>query len=121
MLTDRVIDLSDFNLLLETILERFNPARDLFIFNHTSHDTLDYTGRKLNHGSKAILMGIGEPVRELPRAYEGGDLPGIREIEPYCGGCLVVSGASFEQEPELAARVLERLAAGEQEWRSSSL
>lgn len=36
MLTDRVIDLSDFNLLLETILERFNPARDLFIFNHTS-------------------------------------------------------------------------------------
>ncbi|MBJ8192459.1 4-hydroxybenzoate decarboxylase, partial [Bacillus cereus] len=78
--------------------------------------TLDYTGRKLNHGSKAILMGIGEPVRELPRAYEGGDLPGIREIEPYCGGCLVVSGASFEQEPELAARVLERLAAGEQEW-----
>ncbi|KOS03865.1 UbiD family decarboxylase [Paenibacillus polymyxa] len=116
MLTDRVIDLSDFNLLLETILERFNPARDLFIFNHTSHDTLDYTGRKLNHGSKAILMGIGEPVRELPRAYEGGDLPGIREIKPYCGGCLVVSGASFEQEPELAARVLERLAAGEQEW-----
>lgn len=116
MLTDRVIDLSDFNLLLETILERFNPATDLFIFNHTSHDTLDYTGRKLNHGSKAILMGIGEPVRELPRAYEGGDLPGIREIKPYCGGCLVVSGASFEQEPELAARVLERLAAGEQEW-----
>ncbi|MDO7907071.1 UbiD family decarboxylase [Paenibacillus sp. JX-17] len=116
MLTDQRMDLSNFTLLLETILERFNPATDLFIFNHTSHDTLDYTGRKLNHGSKAVLLGVGEPVRELPRHYEGGDLPGIRQIKPYCGGCLVVSGKSYEEDPELAPLLVKHLSGSDTPW-----
>lgn len=116
LLTDKPLDLSNFPLLLETILERCNPAQDLFVFNPTSHDTLDYTGRKLNHGSKAVLMGVGEPVRELARVYEGGELPGITRIEPYCGGCLVVSGAAYEQNPDLPVHVLQRMSMMEQTW-----
>nr|WP_245339374.1 UbiD family decarboxylase [Paenibacillus shirakamiensis] len=109
MLTNVPVELSDFKTLLRTILERFDPRTDLLIFNKTSNDTLDYTGLHLNHGSKAILIGVGDPVRELPREYTEGDIAEITEIAPFHDGCLVVSGASYEEEPELAERVLGRL------------
>lgn len=107
VLTDRQVDLSDFPALLSTVLERFDPRTDLFIFNHTSHDTLDYTGQRLNHGSKAVLLGTGEPMRELPHTYAEGQLDGIRDARPYCAGCLVVSGASYTEDPGLAQRLCE--------------
>ncbi|TNJ62965.1 UbiD family decarboxylase [Paenibacillus hemerocallicola] len=108
ILTDKPVDLADFRSLLATVLERFNPHTDLFIFNNTSHDTLDYTGLRLNHGSKAVLLGVGDPVRELPHTYEEGHLDGINDAKPYCAGCLVVSGAAYEEDPELAGRIAER-------------
>lgn len=108
IVTDSTVELANFPRLLETVLERFDPGTDLFIFNKTSHDTLDYTGKQLNHGSKAVLMGVGSPIRELPQEYAGGQLPGIRQAEVYCAGCLVVAGASFEQDPELPGRLLDQ-------------
>lgn len=105
VVTDQPMDLSRFGPLLETVLERFNPATDLHVFGHTSHDTLDYTGDRLNHGSKALLVGVGEPVRQLPSAYSGGTVPGITDIRSYCRGCLVVSGPSYQEDPELPARL----------------
>lgn len=116
ILTDQSLDLANFAHLMETVLERFDPQTDLFIINKTSHDTLDYTGLRLNHGSKAIMLGVGEPVRELPRSYGEGDIEEIDNIEIYCGGCLVVSGASYEAEPELAQRLLARLRAKGTAW-----
>ncbi|GAB2676998.1 UbiD family decarboxylase [Paenibacillus thermoaerophilus] len=106
IVTDQQLDLGNFSALFEAVLERFDPRQDLFILNKTSHDTLDYTGLQLNHGSKAILIGTGAPIRELPREYAGGDIPEIRDARVYCGGCLVVSGESYEKEPELAERLL---------------
>ncbi|MEK4326393.1 UbiD family decarboxylase [Paenibacillus sp. FSL R7-0312] len=105
LLTNEAVELTDFPKLLETVLERFNPASDLVIFANTSMDTLDYTGRKLNHGSKAVMMGTGNPVRELPRTYTEGHLPAITDAVPYCGGCLAVSGASYIEDPELPVRL----------------
>jgi UbiD family decarboxylase len=116
ILTDRSMDLANFPLLLETVLERFDPLRDLFVFDHTSHDTLDYTGPRLNHGSKAVLMGVGDPIRKLPGEYAGGDIPGINRIKPYCRGCLVVEGASYSSDPQLGARLSEQLSADNCTW-----
>jgi 4-hydroxybenzoate decarboxylase subunit C len=116
ILTDKPMDLGDFPLLLETVLERFDPMRDLFVFDHTSHDTLDYTGPRLNHGSKAVLLGVGNPVRELPGEYQGGPLPGINRVKPYCRGCLVVEGAGYSQDPELGARLAEQLSVENCNW-----
>ena len=90
MITDQPVDLAKFDELLITVLERFRPETDLFIFDKTSHDTLDYTGGKLNHGSKAVMLGVGEPVRELPGIYGEGSIDEISGIEVYCPGCLVV-------------------------------
>ncbi|AHV98842.1 UbiD family decarboxylase [Paenibacillus sabinae] len=116
ILTNELVDLADFPKLLETVLERFNPAVDLFIFNKTSHDTLDYTGQRMNHGSKGVLMGIGSKVRELPRSYEEGNLPGIHSALPYCGGCLVVSGPSYTEDPELPQRLVGALREKNTSW-----
>ncbi|TCS96934.1 UbiD family decarboxylase [Hazenella coriacea] len=118
ILTDQSIPLDQFSLLFETVLERFDPATDLFIMNHTSMDTLDYTGRRLNHGSKAILIGTGEAKRELPAEYHGPDMQslGIHDIKVYCKGVLVVEAPTFTEQPELANQLLDHFASDLKDW-----
>ena len=116
IVTNQPARLENFQTLLETVLERFRPETDLFIFDNTSHDTLDYTGGKLNHGSKGVMLGVGEPVRELPGSYTEGAIDEITAAKPYCRGGLVVSGASYAEEPKLAQRLLERLTEKGTEW-----
>lgn len=106
IVTDTPVDLQDFPSLLENVLARFVPERDLYIFGETAMDTLDYTGRRLNHGSKGIMMGLGTPKRELPRVYSGEPIGCLRDIKAFCPGCLVVSGGSYTEEPTLATVVL---------------
>ncbi len=109
VLTDVQLDLQDFRNLLETVLARFEPESDLLILNQTSMDTLDYTGRHFNHGSKAIMLGLGAQKRDLPQTIEGATLPGINGIKPFCAGCLLLEATSFEHAPELANEVLKQL------------
>jgi UbiD family decarboxylase len=105
LLTDTPQDLKDFPKLLEHVLARFNPATDLFIFSNVSMDTLDYTSGKVNEGSKAIMLGLGEAKRDLPREFRG-ELPrGVTRAEIFCGGCLVLQGASYGEDPEQAAQL----------------
>lgn len=105
LLTDLPQDLRDFKSLFEHILARVEWHRDLFIFSQTAFDTLDYASGKINHGSKAILMGTGEAKRQLVRDFSG-DLPtGVQRSKPFCAGCLVVQGESYETEKELGDRL----------------
>jgi len=92
LLTDTPQDLKDFPRLLEHVLERFKPESDLFIFSNVSMDTLDYTSGKVNEGSKAIMLGLGDPVRKLPREFSGQLPNSISRAEVFCGGCLVLQG-----------------------------
>jgi 3-polyprenyl-4-hydroxybenzoate decarboxylase len=105
MLTDTPVDLHNFPALLEHILARFVPQTDLFVISNVSMDTLDYTSGKVNEGSKAIMLGLGEAKRELPREFSGDLRKGIAAAQVFCGGCLVVQGASYEKDPELPARL----------------
>jgi 3-polyprenyl-4-hydroxybenzoate decarboxylase len=116
ILTDKAVDLGNFKATFEQVLERFDPASDLFVMGNTSNDTLDYTGRKLNEGSKGIMLGTGDPIRSLPHQYQGPELPGVDRIASYCKGCLVVSGDSYEQDPELAPRIVQQSADQLREW-----
>src|SRR5256714_1804853 len=110
LLTDTPQDLRDFRRLFECILARARFERDLFIFANVSMDTLDYTSGKVTQGSKAILLGLGEPVRELPREFRG-ELPRyLKRAEVFCGGCLVVEGVPYEQDPTQAARLAREAA-----------
>jgi len=106
LVTDRAVDLRDFPRTLEHVLERTQPETDLYVFSNVSMDTLDYTGPEVNLGSKGVLLGLGDPVRELPREAVLTELPsGISEVIPFCAGCLVVGGPSWQTEPDAAARL----------------
>ncbi|MEW6742253.1 MAG: UbiD family decarboxylase [Planctomycetota bacterium] len=105
LLTDQTVDLHDFRKTLEHILCRTHPETDLYVFSNLSTDTLDYTGPRLNEGSKGIWLGMGDPVRELPREFRG-ELPaGARSVRVFCGGCLVVECARFTEDTEVARRI----------------
>jgi 4-hydroxybenzoate decarboxylase subunit C len=107
LLTDKPQDLRDFKTLFEHILARVNWESDFFIFDRTSFDTLDYASGKINHGSKAMLVGTGEAIRDLKREFRG-DLPNdVNRAEVFCGGCLVVEGASYEQDKDQAKRIAD--------------
>jgi 4-hydroxybenzoate decarboxylase subunit C len=105
LLTDTPQDLRDFPKLFEHLLARVRWESDLFVFSNVSMDTLDYTSGKVNEGSKAVMLGLGEPVRELPREFRGELPPGVTRAEVFCGGCLVVQGSSYVEDPEQAARL----------------
>lgn len=105
LLTDSPQDLRDFKSLLEHILARVDWHRDFFVFSQTAFDTLDYASGKINYGSKAILMGLGDEKRKLPREFSG-ELPAyLKRAEVFCGGCVAVEGDSYENDNSLAERV----------------
>src|SRR5579885_921844 len=105
LLTDTPQDLRDFKKLFEHVLARFRPESGLFVFTNTSMDTLDYASGTINRGSKAVMLGLGEAVRELPREFKG-ELPaGVARAEVFCPGCLVVEGRPFVEDEEQAARI----------------
>src|SRR5688572_30600872 len=110
LLTDTPQDLRDFHSLFEHILARVDWSRDLFVFGRTAFDTLDYASGKINHGSKAILMGLGEAKRELPREFHRQLPAGIRGADVFCGGCIVVEGPSYAEEKDLGDRVAKSAA-----------
>jgi 3-polyprenyl-4-hydroxybenzoate decarboxylase len=107
LLTDQRVDLHDFRATLEHVLARTTPETDLYVFSNLSMDTLDYTGPAVNAGSKGVWLGLGDPVRELPREFRpAAAVPSeIREARVFCGGCLVAGGPSFESDRDLPARL----------------
>ncbi len=105
LVTDRPVDLKDFRATLEHVLARTRPETDLYVLSNTSMDTLDYTGPKVNEGSKGVWLGLGDTVRELPREFRGTPPPEVRDVRVFCGGCLVVGGPPFGDDPGAAERL----------------
>src|SRR4029453_3702068 len=105
ILTDTPQDLKDFPRLLEHVLQRFRPETDLFVISNVSMDTLDYTSGKVNEGSKAIMLGLGDPIRSLPAQFSGTPPQGISRARVFCPGCLVLEGSSYADDESLASRV----------------
>jgi UbiD family decarboxylase len=106
LVTDRHVDVRSFRTTLEHILARTHPETDLYVFSNLSMDTLDYTGPRVNEGSKGVWLGLGEPVRDLPRQFSAATVPrGVTDVRVFCGGCLVVGAPGFRDEPEAPARL----------------
>ncbi len=98
--TDRSVDLRNFKATLQHILARTNVQTDLYVFSNLSMDTLDYTGPRVNEGSKGVWLGLGEAVRDLPGEFSAADLPqGVSEVHVFCPGCLVVGGPRYKDDP----------------------
>jgi len=110
MLTDKPQNLRDFKSLFEYILERVDWTSDFFIFDRTAFDTLDYASGKINHGSKAMLVGVGDAVRNLTMEFRG-ELPNyLKEAKVFCGGCLVVEENNNGSDNDFDESLPERIA-----------
>jgi UbiD family decarboxylase len=109
---DRDCDLTDFKSVLTRLLERTHTETDLFVFSNLSMDTLDYTGPTVNEGSKGVWLGLGEPVRTLPREFRPASSPPSDVFDPqvFCPGCLVVGARPASEDPAAASRLAEHSA-----------
>ncbi len=85
------------------VLERVNFSRDLHFETCTSIDTLDYTGGRLNHGSKLTLAAAG-PVRRNLR-HDPQDIQALRETLSPIGitgaaspmpGVIMLQGPAYD-------------------------
>jgi len=107
LVTDQPVDLRDFKATLAHVLARTRPETDLYVFSNTSMDTLDYTGPRVNEGSKGVWLALGDPVRDLPREFRAAPPPpaGVSDVRVFCPGCLVVGAPPRADEPEAAERL----------------
>ncbi|TGL46400.1 UbiD family decarboxylase [Leptospira wolffii] len=108
VVTDQEVPLQDFRTTFLAALERFNPETDLHIFSNISQDTLDYTGPKVNEGSKAVLLGVGPKIRKLKNSWNGTlKNPKFKNPKLYCPGVLVISASKYKRGDGLALSALK--------------
>ncbi len=95
---DKPIPLREFSKVLTHVLERVDWRKDLMVFAETSMDTLDYAGPDLNKGSKGVILGLGDPLRILPKEWRGevGDRR-VRDVRVFCPGCLVIEVPPYQE------------------------
>jgi UbiD family decarboxylase len=106
LVTDQHVDVRNFRSTLEHILARTRPETDLYVFSNLAMDTLDYTGPAVNEGSKGVWMGLGDPIRALPRQFTASEVPdGITDVRVFCGGCVVVGVPPYESERDVCRRI----------------
>jgi 3-polyprenyl-4-hydroxybenzoate decarboxylase len=92
---EQPLDLRDFRAVLTHVLERADFRTDLYLFANLSMDSLDYAGPRINEGGKGVLLGIGAPIRALPREFRGTPRAPVRSVHVFSPGCLVLDGPRF--------------------------
>jgi 3-polyprenyl-4-hydroxybenzoate decarboxylase len=102
MLTDSNTPERPFNNYLESYLSRMDPKVDLHVFSCTSQDTLDYTGPKVNEGSKLMMVAVGEPKFDLCDREPEALPDGVSASKLFCKGCLVIqTNTSHSDSPKI--------------------
>ncbi|TDI13098.1 MAG: UbiD family decarboxylase [Acidobacteria bacterium] len=95
LVLDQPCDLRDFRAVLTEVLRRADFRTDLYVFGNLSMDSLDYAGPRINEGSKGVLLGVGEPRRDLPVEFQGELPPGVTQVEVFSPGCLVLEAQAY--------------------------
>jgi 4-hydroxy-3-polyprenylbenzoate decarboxylase len=94
---DPALDVHDIPAFFRHLLERVDWRNDLHFQTCTTIDTLDYSGRALNEGSKLVVAAAGPPRRRLPTTLpKGMALPdGFREPRVCLPGILAVQSPRY--------------------------
>lgn len=102
---DPALDVHRVEDFFRHILERVDLRRDLHFQTCTTIDTLDYSGGRINEGSKVVIAAAGRPIRSLPTDSEEIALPealGFRNPRVAMPGVLVVEGPAIVAQPPSA-------------------
>lgn len=113
------LDIHDIPAFLKHLLERVDWTRDLHFQTCTTIDTLDYSGGRLNEGSKVAIAAAGEARRELPCELSGElQLPdGFADPRVALPGVLTIAGPPFAADEKGEDRAIKRFCSsyGEQD------
>lgn len=106
------LDVNNVPEFFKHVLERVDFSRDLHFQTSTTIDTLDYTGTRLNHGSKLVVVAVGEQKRKLRN--ESSDLNQLQLGEGFAGAKIIMPGViAIEATPAADVKVL---AASLEKW-----
>jgi 4-hydroxy-3-polyprenylbenzoate decarboxylase len=91
------LDIHDIPAFFRHVLERVDWTRDLHFQTCTTIDTLDYSGGRLNEGSKLVIAAVGRPRRALPTALPANLAlaPGFSEPRVCLPGILVLQSPLY--------------------------
>lgn len=76
LLVDPGVDVKSFPAVLEALRAHFDPCEDLIVIGGTPYDTLDFTSRRMNLGSKMILDATASAAPRPPMG--DGERAGLR-------------------------------------------
>src|SRR5207248_6988 len=94
------------------LLERVDWQRDLHFQARTTIDTLDYSGDRLNEGSKLVIAAAGPIQRTLPTEMTDLRLPdGFHSPRLSLPGVLAIAGPALGPDEPQAAGAVERFCA----------
>jgi 4-hydroxy-3-polyprenylbenzoate decarboxylase len=94
---DPQLDIHDIERFFAHLLSRVDWRRDLHFQTSTTIDTLDYSGGRLNEGSKVVIAATGPVRRELSTELPGElRLPdGFRDPRICLPGVLAIQGPRY--------------------------
>lgn len=95
---DPGLDVNDEKKFFIHMLERIDFHRDLHFFTRTTMDTLDYSTRNINAGSKLVMAAAGSKKRDLTTDFPTGfSLPdGFSQAMIAAPGMVVLDGPAFD-------------------------
>ncbi len=85
---DNTLSCHDPKAFLTYLFERIDLTRDVHFYTKTTIDTLDYSGNKINEGSKVVLAAYGDKKRELNNRLP----PGINDCDFVSRPVLLMNG-----------------------------
>ncbi len=90
------LDINKVDDFIIHVLERVDWTRDLHFQTRTSMDTLDYSGTRLNHGSKLVIAVAGRKRRTLAGELPSGlDIAGFKNPRMAMPGVMALEGPAF--------------------------
>lgn len=93
---DESLKTSDVKMFFKHVLERVNIQRDLHFQTKTTIDTLDYSSKELNFGSKLVIAAAGEKIRELSSEVPQDISSEIKKSKFVMPGILVCDFPKYE-------------------------
>lgn len=109
VLVDPDVNARDFRAVLRAIRRHFDPANDFILLPGTSQDTLDFTGAKMNLGSKMVIDATagGAPPRSDAVAL---DLGRLSRLDGRIRGARLLDNALLALQVESGGReILEKM------------
>ncbi|MFB1023702.1 MAG: UbiD family decarboxylase [Vicingaceae bacterium] len=119
------LNLHDKEGFFKHMLERVDWTRDLHFQTKTTIDTLDYSSKELNAGSKVVIAAVGAPKRQLGTAKPELIVPSIvKGLECGFDGVLAIQLDKFtdyDNEVKLISNLTESLSSQKKELESFPL